>query len=180
VNAARGGLALCAFCLLLLAAAPGPARAGSFVGDWARSPSQREADGAALEAEIERATASISVWTRGLARAFMRRHVAPTERYRISEAEGALWIHDLDTDTRWRVDGAPEPRESGAVTSRLEAPGRIRQEWSHGDSHGVTVWTLAPSGDALAIAITVHHVRLPEPLHYRTHYERVAPRQAPR
>ena len=158
---------------LLLAALLGAGAADSEpTGLWARSESERAADDAALEAEIERVTEPLSIWLQGIARAILRRNVTPTEHYRISREDGVLVIRSA-VGPVWRVDGRLERSEAGGTTSRWEPPDTLHQSWFHGETRGTTVWHFDAARDRLEIAITVHEARLPGPVRYSTRYRRV-------
>jgi len=162
-----------ALALTLSLALASPAVAADLGGDWVRSEARRGADREALEAEILRSTHPLPLLLRGLSRVFVRRNVRPTERYRLVDEQGVWMIHDLDSDTRWRADGVLELRENGDVHSHFQPPDRIHQSWRHGETGGTTEWHFDLSADALTITVTVNEARLPEPLRYTTHYERV-------
>lgn len=146
-------------------------------GEWVRDEARRALDQEALHAEIQRVTSPMSMLVRGIARVFIRRHVRPRERFRIATENGLPVIYRDGEPVGQPVDGQTRAEDGDTrVTSRLEAPDQIRQEWRHEASHGTTTWVFHPSGEHLTVSIVAHEARLPSPLRYSTRYRRDDPR----
>ena len=173
----RGFLVASLLGLLALAAsgsAVADPRVEPLVGYWVIDRPQAEE--AAMQAEIERATADMSFVFRGVARAIMTRGMEPEPRFAIHLEGGDLFIGWGD-DAPERVDlsGEAQVNEDAVLRSGV-VDGALERAWRHDEeTHGVSRWVVSEGGDWLVIHQTLHNPRFTDVVRYAISYRRGDP-----
>lgn len=162
-------LAACALALPASAVAQNPALPGSYTLDSEASDPIRPA--------IEAAIARMNFITRPVARGRLTRTNEPYRTITIRQSGDEI---SIITDDRApivaRADGTAMrwQREDGEeldLTTRWDGP-RLEQTFVAEDGQRRNVYSLAPDGDTLELAVTVTSPRLPAPLTYTLRYRR--------
>lgn len=140
-------------------------------GEWIRT--ERPADDAQRTAELERITAPLSFFTRGIARMLLESSTLPAEVYIVGVGEGEVSIRsDGAEPVILRVRKVRDGGDSPLLGIDFTETGFVHY-WQHGPkSRGTTRWRLSADATRLTVITKVLEDRFDGEFSYVANYQR--------
>jgi hypothetical protein len=139
-----------------------------FAGDWHVTPGAA----AIVDQAIDKATASMSLFTRRVARGRLQKTNAAPARVRLHR-QGADFVIQFDDRPPLRLPIAGTPIQDGERTIRVELDSThdssspvLRQLGETQEGKRENVYRLGKDPNAMTMEVTVTSARLPSPVHY--------------
>ena len=154
---------------------PEPAGAQSTVprgaGEWIRT--EHASDDVQRTAELERITAPLPFFARGLARMLLKSSIRPPEVYVVHVREGEVSIRSDDAEPMILRVRTPQPADEDPPLGLDFGETGFVEYWQHGKkSRGTTRWQLSPDTTRLTIITTVLDDRFDGEFAYVANYKR--------
>lgn len=133
---------------------------------------------AAKDAAIEKATESMSILTRGLARSKLREKTPVRNAIGISFGNGNIAVTADSTapavspESGSAVSYKSDEGTASKLSQKVTADGRLAQSFVSDNGTRATTYTLAADGKTLSAAFTIQSDRLPQPIRYVLTYRR--------
>ena len=154
---------------------PEPAGAQSRVprvaGEWIRA--ERASDDARRSVELERITAPLPFFARGLARMLLKSSTRPPEVYVVRVREGEVSIRSDDAEPMILRVRTPQPAGEDTLLGIDFTETGFVEYWQHGKkSRGTTRWRLSQDTTGLTVITTVLDDRFDGEFAYVANYKR--------